>query len=46
MTTQRPYNRPRSVSEAIEELRRCAATQFDPAVVETFAEVLVTAESL
>ena len=36
MTTERPYRGPRSVDEALAELRRCAGTQFDPAVVEAF----------
>jgi HD-GYP domain-containing protein (c-di-GMP phosphodiesterase class II) len=34
MTTDRPYRRARPVSEALAELRRCAGTDFDPAVVE------------
>jgi len=36
MTTDRPYRRARRREEAIEELRRCAGTQFDPKVVEAF----------
>ena len=36
MITTRPYSARRSVTEALAELRRCAATQFDPSVVETF----------
>jgi two-component system cell cycle response regulator len=42
MTTQRPYNKPRTITEGIEELRHCAGTQFDPAVVETFAAVMAS----
>ena len=34
MTTQRPYRDSVSETDAIEELRRCAGTQFDPMVVE------------
>ena len=36
MTSQRPYAQPRDAHHAIAELRRCAGTQFDPAVVEAF----------
>jgi HD-GYP domain-containing protein (c-di-GMP phosphodiesterase class II) len=32
MTTTRPYRAAMSVAEALAELRRCAGTQFDPAV--------------
>jgi len=42
MTTQRPYNKPRSTEEALVELRRCAGSQFDPAVVEAFAHVMAS----
>jgi diguanylate cyclase (GGDEF)-like protein len=37
MLCERPYRRARSADAAMEELRRCAGTQFDPAVVEAFA---------
>jgi two-component system, cell cycle response regulator len=36
MTSERPYAEAMSPSDAITELRRGAATQFDPAVVEAF----------
>jgi HD-GYP domain-containing protein (c-di-GMP phosphodiesterase class II) len=36
MTTERPYRGALPVAEALAELRRCTATQFDPAVVEAF----------
>jgi two-component system, cell cycle response regulator len=36
MTTTRPYRPAMSDQEAIGELRRCAGTQFDPAVVDAF----------
>jgi diguanylate cyclase (GGDEF)-like protein len=41
MVTNRPYRRRSTQAVAITELRRCAGTQFDPRVVETFiSEVL------
>lgn len=36
MTSDRPYAAARSDEEALAELRRCAGTQFDPAVVRAF----------
>jgi diguanylate cyclase (GGDEF)-like protein len=39
MTTDRPYRSEISVDEALEELRRCAGTQFDPGVVAAFCEI-------
>jgi len=36
MTSDRPYRQALSYEEAIEELRRCAGTQFDPQVVKAF----------
>ena len=40
MTTQRSYNKPRTPQEALEELRRGAGTQFNPAYVDKFIEVI------
>ena len=37
MTSPRPYSRGRSPEAALEELQRCAGTQFDPEVVAAFA---------
>jgi two-component system cell cycle response regulator len=37
MTSPRPYSLPRTPDAALEELERCAGTQFDPAVVAAFA---------
>ena len=36
----RPYSPPRTIDEALAELRRCAGTQFDPTVVPVFEQVL------
>jgi diguanylate cyclase (GGDEF)-like protein/putative nucleotidyltransferase with HDIG domain len=36
MTAQRPYGTPRTADDALDELRRCSGTQFDPAVVAAF----------
>jgi two-component system, cell cycle response regulator len=36
MTTDRPYRKAMSPAAALKELRRCAGTQFDPAVVDAF----------
>jgi diguanylate cyclase (GGDEF)-like protein/putative nucleotidyltransferase with HDIG domain len=40
MISDRPYQTPRTREAAMLELQRCAGTQFDPAVVAAFAEVL------
>ncbi|HEU5063187.1 MAG TPA: HD-GYP domain-containing protein [Solirubrobacterales bacterium] len=40
MTTTRSYRKAMSVEAAIEELRRCAGTQFDPQVVATLVELV------
>jgi diguanylate cyclase (GGDEF)-like protein/putative nucleotidyltransferase with HDIG domain len=42
MTTERPYQRTKTFEEAIEELRRCAGTQFDPVYAEQFIELIET----
>ena len=40
MTTDRSYRAAMPLDVAIAELRRCAGTQFDPAVVTTLVAVL------
>jgi putative nucleotidyltransferase with HDIG domain len=40
MTTDRPYRKRLSLKEAITELIRCKATQFDPKVVDNFITIL------
>jgi len=44
MTNERPYSRARNHGEALEELKRCAGTQFDPEVVNEFLLVFVDLE--
>ena len=39
MTSDRPYRKAQSPERAIEELRRCAGSQFDPKVVDAFIYV-------
>jgi two-component system, cell cycle response regulator len=40
MVSERPYREAMSVEEARAELRRCAGTQFDAAIVEAFLSIL------
>ena len=40
MTSLRVYHSPRSAYEAVQELKRCSGTQFDPRVVEAFLQVI------
>jgi len=37
MTGDRPYRNSMNPTEAMEEIRRCSGTQFDPQIVETFS---------
>lgn len=40
MTTERPYQKTKSIAEGIEELERCSGTQFDPKYVPAFIELI------
>lgn len=40
MTNNRPYRKAMSVEDALEELKRCAGTQFDPQLVPVFVQVV------
>jgi diguanylate cyclase (GGDEF)-like protein/putative nucleotidyltransferase with HDIG domain len=42
--TDRPYRPARDAAWALDELRRCAGSQFDPLVVETLARILETSD--
>jgi HD-GYP domain-containing protein (c-di-GMP phosphodiesterase class II) len=44
MVSDRPYRASLAPSDALAELNRCAGSQFDPAVVEEFGEVLLDVE--
>jgi HD-GYP domain-containing protein (c-di-GMP phosphodiesterase class II) len=39
MTNDRPYRKAMGYDDAIAELKRCAGTQFDPELVETFCNI-------
>jgi HD-GYP domain-containing protein (c-di-GMP phosphodiesterase class II) len=40
MISDRPYAPPKTAEQALAELRRCAGTQFDPAIVAMFERVI------
>jgi hypothetical protein len=40
MISDRPCSQPKTTDQALAELRRCAGTQFDPAVVTVFEHVV------
>jgi putative two-component system response regulator len=42
MTSDRPYRRAMSVNEALEEIKRCTGSQFDPDVTAAFLKIPVT----
>jgi HD-GYP domain-containing protein (c-di-GMP phosphodiesterase class II) len=44
MVSARPYRAPMEWARALAELRRCAGDQFDPDVVDVFADVLIDRE--
>ena len=41
MTEYRSYRRPISKTAALEEIKRCAGTQFDPQIAQTFIELMM-----
>lgn len=42
MTSDRPYRKAMSVGDAVQELKRCAGTQFDPELVKVFTDMLAS----
>jgi len=44
MTSNRPYNKRKTYEEAIEELKKCSGTQFDPSITNSFIEVITKEE--
>ena len=44
MTAERPYRKPVPVEEAVEEIERCAGTQFDPEVALVFVGLVRNGE--
>lgn len=46
MVTDRPYKKGKSFEEAVEELKRCSGSQFDPGIVEKFVDILVNDKSM
>ena len=45
IVADRPYRRGRSSGEALAELHRCAGSQFDPAAVDAFADVVAAQDA-
>ncbi len=45
MTNDRPYRKAMSKEEAILELRRCAGSQFDPCIIDSFIKLLEEPEA-
>jgi putative two-component system response regulator len=43
MSSDRPYREAMSVAEAVEEIKHCADSQFDPVIVAAFLETVETA---
>jgi diguanylate cyclase (GGDEF)-like protein len=45
MTNDRPYRSARSLEDAVDELRHCSGSQFDPTVVDALVELLAELEA-
>ena len=46
MTNGRPYKEPMTEDEALEEIARCAGSQFDPELAEKFIEIIERSEKI
>ena len=46
MTNDRPYKKKKTISEALQEIRRCEGTQFNPEKAEIFIAAIQSATSL
>ena len=46
MTSNRPYSNRKTYEEAVEELKKCSGTQFDPGITEAFIEIIETNKSI
>jgi HD-GYP domain-containing protein (c-di-GMP phosphodiesterase class II) len=46
ITSDRPYRKGASPGNALEELKRCAGTQFDPSIVKTFSAMVGEMEGI
>ncbi|MBU0701182.1 HD-GYP domain-containing protein [bacterium] len=40
MTAHRPYCREKTIEEALDEIKRCSGTQFDPEVIKAFEHII------
>jgi HD-GYP domain-containing protein (c-di-GMP phosphodiesterase class II) len=45
MMSDRPYRSAMSEEEAVEELRRCSGSQFDPKIVDKFIDIVKPTEA-
>jgi diguanylate cyclase (GGDEF)-like protein/putative nucleotidyltransferase with HDIG domain len=41
MTTNRPYQKAKTIPQAIEEIIKCSGTQFDPELIKPFLEAII-----
>lgn len=45
MTTTRPYKKGMSLQEAVEEIKRCSGSQFDPSLSQEFVKMILSEKS-